>query len=175
MAADSIHHIYIETHNWGKSVAFWRELGFELDEDPGKTSALLRPRGGGPYIYLAEIPAERELKVDGMVLRYRTEKTDDGLTGAEGAFIACSFWLADAYLLLGRRKEAEALFERLVGYCNDVGLLSEEIDPRDGSFLGNFPQAFSHVALLDTAANLGRAEKPAEQRSEHRAEPAAAK
>lgn len=60
MPADRIHHIYIETHNWGKSVAFWRELGFELDEDPGKTSAVLRPRGGGPYIYLAEIPLERE-------------------------------------------------------------------------------------------------------------------
>jgi catechol 2,3-dioxygenase-like lactoylglutathione lyase family enzyme len=64
MAADSIHHIYIETHNWGKSVAFWRALGFELEEDRGKTSALLRPRGGGPYIYLAEMPAERELKVE---------------------------------------------------------------------------------------------------------------
>jgi len=64
MAVDRLHHIYIETHNWGKSVAFWRELGFELDEDPGKTSALLRPRGGGPYIYLAEVPAEREPKVE---------------------------------------------------------------------------------------------------------------
>ena len=64
MAADSIHHIYIETHNWGKSVAFWRELGFELDEDPAKTSALLRPRGGGPYIYLAEVPADREPAVE---------------------------------------------------------------------------------------------------------------
>jgi catechol 2,3-dioxygenase-like lactoylglutathione lyase family enzyme len=64
MAADSIHHIYIETHNWGKSVAFWRALGFELEEDRGKTSALLRPRGGGPYIYLAEVPAAQELKVE---------------------------------------------------------------------------------------------------------------
>ena len=64
MPADSIHHIYIETHNWGKSVAFWRELGFELDEDPAKSSALLRPRGGGPYIYLAEVPAERDVKVE---------------------------------------------------------------------------------------------------------------
>jgi len=64
MPADRLHHIYIETHNWGKSVAFWRELGFALDEDPGKTSALLRPRGGGPYIYLAEVPAERDPKVE---------------------------------------------------------------------------------------------------------------
>jgi catechol 2,3-dioxygenase-like lactoylglutathione lyase family enzyme len=64
MAADSIHHIYIETHNWGKSVAFWRALGFDLDEDRGKTSGLLRPRGGGPYIYVAEVPSGRDLKVE---------------------------------------------------------------------------------------------------------------
>lgn len=64
MPADRIHHIYIETHNWGKSVAFWRELGFELDEDAAKSSALLRPRGGGPYIYLAEVPAERDPRLE---------------------------------------------------------------------------------------------------------------
>ena len=84
----------------------------------------------------------------------------------EGAFLACSFWLADAYLLLGRRDDAERLFRRLVGLCNDVGLLSEEYDPRAKRQLGNFPQAFSHVALINTAFNLTRAEKPAEQRSE---------
>ena len=93
-------------------------------------------------------------------------KSKDGLPPGEGAFLACSFWLADAYLLLGRRDDAERLFRRLVGLCNDVGLLSEEYDPRAERQLGNFPQAFSHVALINTAFNLTRAEKPAEQRSE---------
>ena len=93
-------------------------------------------------------------------------KSKDGLPPGEGAFLACSFWLADAYLLLGRRDDAEQLFRRLVALCNDVGLLSEEYDPRARRQLGNFPQAFSHVALVNTAFNLTRADKPAEQRSE---------
>jgi GH15 family glucan-1,4-alpha-glucosidase len=109
---------------------------------------------------------ERELLVDGLVLRYDSLKSRDGLPAGEGAFLACSFWLADAYLLLGRRDDAEKLFQRLVGLANDVGLLSEEYDPRARRQLGNFPQAFSHVALINTAFNLTRAEKPAEQRAE---------
>ena len=109
---------------------------------------------------------ERDLVVDGLVLRYNSSKAKDGLPPGEGAFLACSFWLADAYCLLGRRDDAERLFRRLVGLCNDVGLLSEEYDPRAKRQLGNFPQAFSHVALINTAFNLTRAEKPAEQRSE---------
>ena len=109
---------------------------------------------------------ERELVVDGLVLRYDSLKSKDGLPAGEGAFLACSFWLADAYLLLGRRDDAERLFERLVGLCNDVGLLSEEYDPHAQRQLGNFPQAFSHIALVNTAFNLTRAEKPAEQRCE---------
>jgi GH15 family glucan-1,4-alpha-glucosidase len=109
---------------------------------------------------------ERELVVDGLVLRYDSGRAQDGLPPGEGAFLACSFWLADAYLLLGRRDDAERLFRRLVGLCNDVGLLAEEYDPHDKRQLGNFPQAFSHVALINTAFNLTRAEKPAEQRSE---------
>jgi len=100
------------------------------------------------------------------VLRYDSLKSRDGLPAGEGAFLACSFWLADAYLLLGRRDDAEKLFQRLVGLANDVGLLSEEYDPRARRQLGNFPQAFSHVALINTAFNLTRAEKPAEQRAE---------
>ena len=109
---------------------------------------------------------ERELVVDGLVLRYDSLKAKDGLPPGEGAFLACSFWLVDAYLLVGRRDDAERLFTRLVGLCNDVGLLSEEYDPRGQRQLGNFPQAFSHVALINSACNLTRAEKPAEQRSE---------
>jgi GH15 family glucan-1,4-alpha-glucosidase len=117
--------------------------------------------------YRATVEAiERDLVVDGLVLRYDSLKARDGLPAGEGAFLACSFWLADAYLLLGRRDDAEMLFKRLVGLANDVGLLSEEYDPRAKRHLGNFPQAFSHVALINTAFNLTRAEKPAEQRSE---------
>jgi GH15 family glucan-1,4-alpha-glucosidase len=109
---------------------------------------------------------ERRLMVDGLVLRYDTAATEDGLPPGEGAFLACSFWLADAYVLMGRLDEARALFERLLALRNDVGLLAEEYDVRTGRQLGNFPQAFSHVALVDTALNLSRAIKPAEQRAQ---------
>jgi len=107
---------------------------------------------------------ERHLLVDGLVHRYRTAGSDDGLPPGEGAFLACSFWLADAYYLLGRTKEAEQLFERLLDLRNDVGLLAEEYDPRQKRLLGNFPQAFSHISLVNTAHNLSHEEKPSEQR-----------
>jgi GH15 family glucan-1,4-alpha-glucosidase len=97
---------------------------------------------------------ERDLLVDGFVLRYRTDDGKDGLPPGEGAFLACSFWLASAMHCQGRVDEARALFERLLGLCNDVGLLSEEYDPRARRFTGNFPQAFSHVALVTTALTL---------------------
>ncbi len=108
---------------------------------------------------------ERRLVRNGLVLRYDTVSGADGLPAAEGAFLACSFWLADNYVLLGRRQEARALFERLLALRNDVGLLAEEYDPAEKRQLGNFPQAFSHLALLSTAHNLARAGGPAQQRS----------
>ena len=111
---------------------------------------------------------ERGLLRNGLVLRYDTGLSDDGMPAGEGVFLACSFWLADAYLMLGRRDEAVALFERLLSLCNDVGLLSEEYEPRTHRLVGNFPQAFSHLALVNTASNLSHDRKPAEQRSEHR-------
>jgi GH15 family glucan-1,4-alpha-glucosidase len=99
---------------------------------------------------------ERELMRDGFVLRYRPqEKGIDGLPGTEGVFLPCSFWLANCWHLLGRKKEARELFERLLDVRNDVGLLSEEYDPRAKRLLGNFPQAFSHVALVSCARILG--------------------
>jgi GH15 family glucan-1,4-alpha-glucosidase len=94
---------------------------------------------------------ERELMRDGFVLRYRTERKVDGLPGSEGVFLPCSFWLADCLHLLGRTGEARELFERLLALRNDLGLLSEEYDPRAQRQLGNFPQAFTHVALVNTA------------------------
>jgi GH15 family glucan-1,4-alpha-glucosidase len=112
---------------------------------------------------------ERELVVDGLVLRYRTEGGIDGLPAGEGFFLPCSFWLADNWALQGRYAEAEALFERLLTLRNDVGLLSEEYDLREGRALGNTPQALTHVALVNTARNLSRHGGP----SEHRSHPAA--
>ena len=108
---------------------------------------------------------ERELMEDGFVLRYRTSESDDGLPPGEGVFLACSFWLADNYALMGRDDDARALFERLLSLRNDVGLLAEEYDTKHGHLLGNFPQAFSHVGLVNTAYNLTPKEAtPAEER-----------
>jgi GH15 family glucan-1,4-alpha-glucosidase len=108
---------------------------------------------------------EQDLLHDGFVLRYRTESEVDGLPTGEGAFLACSFWLADNYVLLDRIDDARALFEKLVALCNDVGLLAEEYDPRTRRQVGNFPQAFSHIALINTAYNLHRVSGPAAERS----------
>ncbi len=108
---------------------------------------------------------ERKLLVDGLVKRYDVTESDDGLSSGEGVFLACSFWLVDAYVLLGRMADARQLFERLLTLCNDVGLLSEEYDPGAGRLLGNFPQALSHIALINSAFNLNETVKPAIQRS----------
>ena len=97
---------------------------------------------------------ERRLIQDGFVLRYRTAQVRDGLPPGEGVFLACSFWLADNYVLLGQRAKAKRLFERLLALRNDVGLLSEQYDPIEKRLLGNFPQAYSHTALVNTAFHL---------------------
>jgi len=97
---------------------------------------------------------ERHLVVDGLVLRYSTDTDVDALPAGEGAFLPCSFWLADSYVLTGRREDAKALFEHLLALCNDVGLLAEEYDPRARRMLGNFPQALTHMALVNTARLL---------------------
>ena len=100
---------------------------------------------------------QRELVVDGFVLRYRNSSGVDGLTGTEGAFLPCTFWLADCLAEMGRVAEATSIFERLVGLANDVGLLSEEYDPGRRRLIGNFPQAFTHVGLINTARHLAAA------------------
>jgi GH15 family glucan-1,4-alpha-glucosidase len=107
---------------------------------------------------------QAHLSDDGFVARYATVPEVDGLPPGEGAFLPCSFWLADNLALQGRMGEARALFERLVGVANDVGLLAEEYDPRTGRQLGNFPQAMTHMALVNTAANLTARLSPAEDR-----------
>jgi GH15 family glucan-1,4-alpha-glucosidase len=108
---------------------------------------------------------EHRLLSDGFVMRYSTEEVEDALPPGEGAFLACSFWLVDVYILQGRGDDAERLFRRLVGLRNEVGLLSEEYDPRSKRLVGNFPQAFSHLALINSAYNLTRTRTPVHQRA----------
>jgi GH15 family glucan-1,4-alpha-glucosidase len=109
---------------------------------------------------------EQHLMWNGFVRRYLPNEEVDGVPGREGAFIACTFWLADNYALQNRHADAHRLFERLLGLCNELGLLSEQYDPDADRQLGNFPQAFSHVMLINTARNLARAHGPAEERKE---------
>jgi GH15 family glucan-1,4-alpha-glucosidase len=109
---------------------------------------------------------EKNLIRDGYVMRYSTEEVEDALPPGEGAFLACSFWLVDVYTLQDRFDDAERLFRRLVGLCNEVGLLSEQYDPRAKRLVGNFPQAFSHLALINSAYNLTRERKPVQQRAQ---------
>jgi GH15 family glucan-1,4-alpha-glucosidase len=107
---------------------------------------------------------ERELCEGGLVLRYRSDTTNDGLPPGEGAFLPCSFWLADCLALTGRLDDARALLEKLLALRNDVGLLSEEYDVTSKRLVGNFPQAFTHVALVNAVRNVSRPGGPAELR-----------
>ena len=108
---------------------------------------------------------EKHMMYDGFVLRHDPRETPDQRQPTEGAFLACSFWLADAYVLAGEIDKAQALFDRVVGVANDLGLLAEEFDTSAGRQVGNFPQALTHIALINTAHNLSDAKKPAMQRS----------
>lgn len=112
-----------------------------------------------PRIASTMAAIEHDLMFEGFVLRYRTHMVDDGLPPGEGTFLACSFWMVDNLALQGRMDEAHAMYDRLVGLVNDVGLLAEEFDPQTKRFTGNFPQAFSHVALVNTGLNLMRHEE----------------
>jgi GH15 family glucan-1,4-alpha-glucosidase len=164
-----------EIHDDVCSKAFNAGLGAftqHYGADSLDASVLLMPLVGflpasDPRIRSTVAAIERELMVDGFVMRYDTRRGKDGLPPGEGAFLACSFWFADNLLLLGRTREAEQLFKRLCGLCNDVGLLAEEYDPHAKRLVGNFPQAFSHIALINTAHNLVLADNPLSQRAEH--------
>jgi GH15 family glucan-1,4-alpha-glucosidase len=165
---DVCRHAFSVQHN-----AFVQAYGSELAD----ASVLMIPLVGflppsDPRVAGTVAFVEKHLLQDGFVLRYDSSETDDGLPPGEGAFLACSFWLADNYVLLGRRDDALRVFARLLELRNDVGLLSEEYDHRLGRQIGNFPQAFSHIALLSTAFNLGHGESqnaphPSEQRRDH--------
>ncbi len=153
--------------------AFDQELGSFVQSYGSKAldaSLLILPTTGflpptDPRIVGTIEAVERRLVVDGFVFRYDPLVSEDGPPRIEGAFLACSFWLADAYLLIGRIADARQLFERLLAIRNDLGLLSEQYDTKRSRLIGNFPQAFSHIALVNTAHNLARAAKPAEQRA----------
>jgi GH15 family glucan-1,4-alpha-glucosidase len=140
------------------------------DSDQLDANLLLLPCVGflpvtDPRIERTIAAIERRLLRNGFVLRYSTDEVEDALPPGEGAFLACSFWLVDIYVLQERFDEADALFGRLVALRNDLGLLSEEYDPVNKRLVGNFPQAFSHLALINSAYNLTRERKPLHQRA----------
>ncbi|MGH9560040.1 MAG: glycoside hydrolase family 15 protein, partial [Terracidiphilus sp.] len=110
--------------------------------------------GDDPRVRSTVEAIERELTVDGFVQRYDTAKVNDGLPPGEGVFLACSFWMVSSLKAIGRGEDGRKLFERLLALCNDLGLLSEEYDPKSKQLLGNFPQAFSHIALITAAFEL---------------------
>ena len=122
---------------------------------------------GDPRIVGTTRAIERNLMRDGLLMRYDTGLTDDGLPEGEGRFIACTLWLADNLILQGRHQEGRELFERVLSLRNDVGLLAEEYDTREKRFVGNFPQALSHLALIGTAYNLSQSQGPALERAKH--------
>jgi len=158
----------------------WNETRGSFTQSYGSdaldASLLLIPQVGflpasDPRVVKTVEAIQRDLIQEGFVLRYRTDASAgvDGLPPGEGAFLPCSFWLADALAMLNRHDEAHALFERLLALRNDVGLLSEEYDPYARRLVGNFPQAFSHIALVDTASNLARLPSaPGEHRGDGR-------
>ena len=112
-----------------------------------------------PRIRATVLAIADELTVDGLVLRYRVEDTDDGLTGEEGSFTICSFWLVSALVEIGQLDPARKLCERLLAYASPLELYAEEIDPHSGRHLGNFPQAFTHLALINAVVHVIRAEE----------------
>jgi GH15 family glucan-1,4-alpha-glucosidase len=148
-------------HGWSERRGAYAQA---FDSDELDAAALLMPLYGFLPATDARMNATvetiaRELTEDGLVLRYRPadDRNLDGLEGSEGTFVLCSFWLASALAQAGRPDRAKALFDRVAGFANDLGLLAEEIDPRTGELLGNFPQAFSHIGLINAAAAIDQA------------------
>jgi GH15 family glucan-1,4-alpha-glucosidase len=159
-------HAQVCRHAWNHQLGSFTQFygGSQLD-----ASLLLLPQVGflppeDPRVRGTLAAVQSQLLAEGFLLRYRTEQTIDGLPAGEGAFLPCSFWLVDALVLDGRHDEATELFERLLGVRNDLGLLAEEYDPAEQRLLGNFPQAFSHIALVNSALTLARTEMAARKK-----------
>jgi GH15 family glucan-1,4-alpha-glucosidase len=154
-------HAQVCEKSWNPQLNAFTQVygGDELD-----ASVLLLPLLGflppsDPRVIGTLAATEKYLLRDGFVMRYRTTEFDDGLPPGEGTFLACSFWMVDNLALQGRVTEAEQMYERLLALVNDVGLLAEEYDPAAKRLVGNFPQAFSHVALVHTGLNLMKHEQ----------------
>jgi GH15 family glucan-1,4-alpha-glucosidase len=136
------------------------------DTDALDASLLLVPLVGflppdDPRVRATVLAIAEELTVDGLVLRYRVEETDDGLTGEEGTFVICSFWLVSALVEIGQGERARLLCEKLLSFASPLGLYAEEIDARSGRHLGNFPQAFTHLALINAVIHVIQADQGA--------------
>ena len=162
---DEVHEVVCRDGFSAKRNSFTQYFG----TDEVDASLLLIPLvgflpAGDPRMFGTVAAIERDLLHNGFLRRYCPHEEVDGLPAGEGAFLACTFWLADNYQLQGRHDDAVRLFERLVGVANDVGLISEEYDTVGRRALGNFPQAFSQVMLINTARNLARRHGPAERR-----------
>jgi GH15 family glucan-1,4-alpha-glucosidase len=126
-----------------------------------------------PRLVATVAAIKKELMVDGFVLRYKTEEANDGLPGREGVFLACTFWLVDALILQGKRDEAQTIFERAIKVRNDLGLLSEEYDTTEKRLIGNFPQGFSHISLINSACSLAASQNGQNQKlgpAQHRSQ-----
>jgi GH15 family glucan-1,4-alpha-glucosidase len=154
-------HAQVCEKSWNPTLNAFTQVygGDQLD-----ASVLLLPQVGflpptDPRVIGTLAATEKYLMRDGFVMRYRTTEVDDGLPPGEGTFLACSFWMVDNLALQGRVAEAEEMYERLLALANDVGLLAEEYDPAAKRLVGNFPQAFSHVALVHTGLNLMKHEQ----------------
>ncbi|WP_349814875.1 glycoside hydrolase family 15 protein [Curtobacterium sp. MCJR17_043] len=152
----------IEEHGWNAERGSYRQ---HYDTDEVDASLLVLPQIGycrpdDPRMLGTVAAIEEDLRVgdDGLVLRYRTSSGFDGLTGTEHPFLACSFWLVEQYAGTGRLADAERLMDVLVGYANDVGMLSEEVDVATGHHIGNTPQALSHLTLVTAADAIARAQ-----------------
>ncbi|MBR0551532.1 glycoside hydrolase family 15 protein [Stakelama marina] len=165
--ADKVHH-YVCENGFDEEVNAFTQT---FDSKRLDASALRIPLVGflpadDPRIEGTVAAVERELIRNGFVLRYSTDKTDDGVGGSEGAFIAATYWLADVYALQGRKEEARKLFERMLDGANDLQLLSEEFDTEESRLLGNFPQGLSHLSLVVSAFNLSDSGGPAHKRAD---------
>ncbi len=161
-AADEIHADILE-HALDERAVFCQHY----DTDALDASVLLMPLvrflpPDDPRLQATVMAIANELTDDGLVLRYRVEETDDGLSGEEGTFAICSFWLVSALAEIGEHNLARELCERLLGYASPLGLYAEEIDPRTGRHLGNFPQAFTHLALVNAVMHVIRADEDLE-------------